>query len=198
MVEQFLLQLYAEVAHACSRGSWTCFEQRGLPDRTPAGGYATPAQLIAPLNVKWMLIWVDPLTAAITLLKATPRAWLNSSETISVRRAPVASSMTRISFDVSSHLGTTGTVLATIVLNSNGNGGVDSIGAEGGAFGGRTAPASSAAISLSLRVPSGWKLVSVRIGGHVWSQFDSVKELVTLPKMDDGVAISVIASYSHV
>eukprot|EP01045_Picozoa_sp_COSAG04_P040422 COSAG04_NODE_11801_length_688_cov_0.724958_1_plen_172_part_01 len=26
LVRPFLLQLYAEMAHACSRGSWTCFE----------------------------------------------------------------------------------------------------------------------------------------------------------------------------
>ena len=32
LVRPFLLQLYAEMAHACSRGSWTCFETRGLPD----------------------------------------------------------------------------------------------------------------------------------------------------------------------
>lgn len=38
MVAPFLLQLYAEIAHDCSRGSWTCFEQRVIPNYTPPGG----------------------------------------------------------------------------------------------------------------------------------------------------------------
>ena len=45
-------QLYAEIAHACTRGSWTCFETRGLPDWTPAGGYSTPSQMVGEREVK--------------------------------------------------------------------------------------------------------------------------------------------------
>ena len=37
MVEPFLLQLYAEMAHDCTRGSWTCFESRVSPP-TPIRG----------------------------------------------------------------------------------------------------------------------------------------------------------------
>ena len=40
LIGPFLLQLYAEMAHVCSRGSWTCFESRTLPNGTPAGGYS--------------------------------------------------------------------------------------------------------------------------------------------------------------
>ena len=43
--ELFLLQLWAEMAHVCTRGSWTCFESRGMPNFTPAGGYTTPSQV---------------------------------------------------------------------------------------------------------------------------------------------------------
>ena len=85
MVEEFVLQLYAEMAHDCTRGSWTCFESRGIPNWTPAGGYTTPSQSIVPLNVKWMLAWEDPMDfAKVTLLKATPRSWLAAGETIAV------------------------------------------------------------------------------------------------------------------
>ena len=66
---------YSEVAHDCSRGSWTCFETRGLPDWTPAGGYAAPAQGVVPLHVRWMLLFEDPINATIALLKTTPRSW---------------------------------------------------------------------------------------------------------------------------
>jgi hypothetical protein len=91
------------VAHDCSRGSWTCFETRGLPDWTPAGGYATPAQAVVPLHVRWMLLFQDPLHGTAELLKATPRAWLSAGERIAVRRAPLG--RRRLSFVVASQLG---------------------------------------------------------------------------------------------
>ena len=88
LVEPFLLQLYSEMAHDCTRGSWTCFESRGIPNWTPAGGYTTPSQSIVPLHVKWMLVWEDPVQrGAVVLCKATPRSWLGAGETISVSGA---------------------------------------------------------------------------------------------------------------
>ena len=102
MADLFLLQLYSEIAHDCSRGSWTCFETRGLPNWTPAGGYATPSQAVVPLHVRWMLLFEDPISNAVALLKTTPRSWLRSGERISVGHAPLGRE--RVSFEVISQL----------------------------------------------------------------------------------------------
>ena len=67
-------------------GSWTCFESRGIPDWTPAGGYTEASQSIVPLHTKWMLVFESPPSASdaaeqpsergLTLARATPRAWM--------------------------------------------------------------------------------------------------------------------------
>ena len=92
LVEHFLLQLFSEMAHDCTRGSWTCFESRGIPDWTPAGGYTEASQSIVPLHVKWMLVFESPPaitgTRSLELCKAIPRAWLAPGNRIGVRHAP--------------------------------------------------------------------------------------------------------------
>ena len=46
------VDIVVDRAHDCTRGTWTCFESRGIPDWTPAGGYTTPSQSIVPLHAK--------------------------------------------------------------------------------------------------------------------------------------------------
>ena len=81
-IREFLLQLYAEMAHDCTRGTWTCFESRGIPDWTPAGGYTTPSQSIVPLHLKWALVFEDPLatTTAAAAAAAAVRQGQQTAE----------------------------------------------------------------------------------------------------------------------
>eukprot|EP01052_Picozoa_sp_SAG31_P022231 SAG31_NODE_1758_length_7335_cov_18.704600_4_plen_360_part_00 len=176
MAELFVLQLYSEIAHACSRGSWTCFETRGLPNWTPAGGYATPSQTVVPLHVKWMLIFEDPINSTVTLLKTTPRTWLNPGERIAVKRAPLGKG--RVSFEVLSRLGDTNpTVGANISFDRP-------------HFGSNSVP-----LSITLRVPRPWRMKSVLVNSLAWHDFDVEKELVRLPPMRSK-SLEVVASYS--
>ena len=183
MVEQFVLQLYAEMAHDCTRGSWTCFESRGIPNWTPAGGYTTPSQSIVPLNVKWMLAWEDPMDfAKVTLLKATPRSWLAAGETIAVQNSPLTAG--RFSYNVTSALaGLHPTIAANIKLIPT-----DVMLAD-------TRAPKIESVKLRLRVPVGWKMAAVTIGGNDWSKFDSDEEEVTVP-LSDSTTTNVLVHYT--
>jgi hypothetical protein len=130
LVEHFLLQLFSEMAHDCTRGSWTCFESRGISDWTPAGGYTEASQSIVPLHVKWMLVFEPPPTTAgarsLQLFKATPRAWLTHGKRMSVKHAPTVGHG-RVSMSVVSELGgATPQVHASVSLNTSMNGDVNS------------------------------------------------------------------------
>lgn len=123
MVEHFLLQLFSEMAHDCTRGSWTCFESRGISDWTPAGGYTEASQSVVPLHVKWMLVFEPPPTTtgsrSLDLCKATPRAWLTHGKKIGVKGAPTVGHGL-VSFSVVSQLGaTTPQVHASVSVNSS-------------------------------------------------------------------------------
>lgn len=174
--ELFVLQLYSEIAHDCSRGSWTCFETRGLPNWTPAGGYATPAQAVVPLHVRWMLLFEDPINYTVTLLKTTPRSWLSSGERIAVRDAPLGTSRARVSFEVQSLLDASKTVAANISL--------DQMNAT-----------SVPPLSMTLRVPRPWRMMSVIVNGVAWQQFNAQNEVITLPPLNSTLA--VVATFSN-
>ena len=172
MIKPFLLQLYTEMGHVCTRGSWTCFESRGLPNFTPAGGYATPAQLVVPLHTKWLLLWTDPASGALTLCRGTPRSWLDHGETIAVKRAPTTGG--RVAFEVVSRLGDEAPTIAATVTVA-----MDSRPARANAR--TTAPPVS--LTLTLRAPAGHHLESVTVDGKSWSRFDAAAETVELPAL---------------
>jgi hypothetical protein len=185
------------VAHDCSRGSWTCFETRGLPDWTPAGGYATPAQAVVPLHVRWMLLFQDPLHGTAELLKATPRAWLSAGERIAVRRAPLG--RRRLSFVVASQLGGSSEGSPSISANIS----LEDAGPRSGrrAAEPQDADAGPAAppIVLYLRTPSAWRgrMVSVEVGGEPWTEFDAAKERVRLPSLGTSETVAIRVTYSR-
>ena len=185
MAEPFLLQLYSEMAHVCTRGSWTCFESRGIPNFTPPGGYTTPSQSIVPLHVKWMLVWEDPLLAnTVVLCKTTPRSWLQHGERISVRRAPTTLGA-RVSFNITSSLsGATPTITADVAFAPAGpagdaNGSIDA--------------------SLALRAPRPYRIKSVEVDGKAYERFDPSMETLKLPAVPKGVdvAMHVVVTYTE-
>ena len=186
LIDHFLLQLYAEIAVDCTRGTWTCFESRGIPNWTPAGGYTTPSQSIVPLHVKWMLVWETPrpLAAAnapiISLCKATPRAWMASGKTIAVRNAPTTHG--RVSFLVQSLLESSSSVTATVSLNSS------SI---------VHARAERVNVTLVLRVPLNHIMRSVTVDSKPWSRFDAVAETVALEVPRNNSSVHVVVNYEQ-
>ena len=182
-VREFLLQLYAEMAHDCTRGTWTCFESRGIPDWTPAGGYTTPSQSIVPLHVKWMLVFEEPHTNALTLCKTCPRSWLQSGELIAVEDAPTSHG--RISYNISSSENTR--VHAAVKLDP------PPVGSHA------PTPALSS-VTLTLRAPWGRIIAGASVGEGVGGMkkvaFDADAESVEVPVAADGKTVLVEVDYA--
>eukprot|EP01052_Picozoa_sp_SAG31_P019103 SAG31_NODE_1381_length_8580_cov_5.632590_5_plen_834_part_00 len=180
MIEPFLLQLYAEMAHVCSRGTWTCFESRSFTSDTakvtPSGGYASPAQMVVPLHAKFMLVFEDPITSNLQLCKAIPRSWLQTGERVAVRQAPT--SWGRVSLALSSQLATTSTITANVTLP---------------AVVASSAASASPVASLFLRAPGAWEMSTITANGKPSSNFDAAHETVTLtwPKQGGRVVLEV-------
>jgi hypothetical protein len=179
MIEPFLLQLYAEMAHVCSRGTWTCFESRSFTsdsaEVTPAGGYASPAQMVVPLHTKFMLVFEDPISGSLQLCKAIPRSWLQTGERVAVRRAPT--SRGRVSLALSSHLATSGTITANVTLPAV------------------AALSAAPAASLFLRAPRVWEMSSVTADGKPYVNFDALQETVTLAWPEGGARVMLEVHY---
>ena len=121
-----------------------------------------------PLHVRWMLVFVNPIDRSVSLCRATPRSWLAAGEKgIVVRNAPLG--QRRLSFAVASRLGESPpTVSANISLSDPG--------------GGSSLPAAPP-LSITLRVPLGFSLVSVTVGGKALpaSAIDAPAGTVQLP-----------------
>ena len=156
-VREYLLTLYSLMAHQYTRGTWTAPETRLLDPKRFAAPYCTPAQMVAPLLTRWMLVFEEPGSDTLWLAKGTPRAWLEDGQTIAVSRAPTP--WGRLSFTLRSHL-QAGMVEAMVELPP-------------------TPP--TARVKLRLRVPEGHRIRSVTANGKSWEQFDAEEETVTMP-----------------
>jgi len=89
-VRHYLLGLYGDLATHRMRGTFTAYEQvsiRGLNERRCVADYCVPAQLVAPLMVKWMLVFEERDADVLWLCRATPRRWLAPGAGIAVSRA---------------------------------------------------------------------------------------------------------------
>ena len=89
MIPEALLTFYAQAVHAHSRGTWTAIECVDM-DRSRAAHspYCLPAQMTVPIVLKWLLVYEDPVTGAVTLGQGIPREKLAHGLTIGVDRAP--------------------------------------------------------------------------------------------------------------
>jgi hypothetical protein len=89
LVREFLLLLWAHIAHMHTRGTWTAVECSDLDrDRGEHWPYCAPAQMTVPLLVRWMLVFEDPLAPRVWLARGLPRDWLRHGRTVAVRNAP--------------------------------------------------------------------------------------------------------------
>ena len=170
-IREYLLTLYAIMAHQYTRGSWTAPETRNIdPEGRGAAPYCTPAQLVVPMMARWMLVFEDPQTETLWLAKGAPRAWFEDGKIISVQAAPTK--WGRIGYTIASQMSSR-KVIATVRFP-------------------RTPVA--AAVKLRLRAPQGRRLQSVLLDGQPWMDFDGRTELVSIPAKLSG-RVEVIAEY---
>jgi len=170
MTREALLTLYSVMAHGYTRGTWMAPETRPVFDDSPAAPYCTPAQLVATLMTRWMLVFEDPMSETVWLGKAIPRKWLEDGKRLSVAAVPTR--WGRLGFSVVSHL-SQGRIEATIDLPSH-------------RFGATT--------KVRLRAPGSRELKSVTVNGKAWKEFDPAEETVTIPTGVTGT-VKVVAEY---
>ncbi len=168
-VREYLLTLYSLMAHQYTRGTWTAPETRLLDPKRFTAPYCTPAQMVAPLLTRWMLVFEEPGSDTLWLAKGTPRAWLEDGQTIAVSRAPTP--WGRLSFSLHSHL-QAGRVEAAVEMPS-------------------APPAGQ--VKLRLRVPEGHRIRSVTANGKAWDQFDAEAETVTVPRGAKGRVVLTVS-----
>ena len=157
LIRQALLMMYSDMAHQYTRGTWTAPETRNVLIDRLAAPYCTPAQLVAALMTRWLLVFEDPESNTLWLGKAVPRKWLEDGKTTSVSNA--ATKWGRVGFTLVSHI-KSGTIDAEIDL-----------------------PDSTFAAStiLRLRAPDHAPIKSVTLNGKPWMQFDAKEETITVP-----------------
>ena len=90
LVEEYLLQYYALSAHAYTRGTWIAPESCPIDRDKAPPSFATPAGMTAPILLKWLLVFEDPISHTIWFGKALPRLWLSQGETVLVKDAATA------------------------------------------------------------------------------------------------------------
>jgi hypothetical protein len=155
LVEEFLLLYYSILLHMHTRGTWSAYECVD-PDRGEHLPYCAPAQLVAPLLTRWMLVFEQPEDGALWLAKATPRRWLASGRRIAVRGA--ATRWGAIGYEITSRLEARA-VQVRLMLP----------------------PGPVPQVNLRLRVPRPHRMLAVRVDGAPWEGFDPPGETVTLP-----------------
>jgi len=169
-IEQALLLLYSDMAHQYTRGSWLAPETRKLMSTFDAAPYCTPAQLVASLMTRWLLVFEEPQSETLWLGKGLPRDWLADGQVVEVTGAPTR--WGRVGYRLRSELGQ-GRIVATVELPAGG------VGAE---------------VKLRLRVPEGKRLRGVMVGGKDWGGFDAEGEAILLPRGAEG-SVAVVARY---
>ena len=122
--------------------------------------------MVAPLYLKWMLVYEEPLTHTLWLAKAMPRSWLAEGESVVVQRAPTAYG--RIGFTLTSRITSEHRIHANLTLPRE-------WAARGAATRGGGPLAPSGGLRLRLRVPGSkaCRLQRVTIGGVAWQAFDA-------------------------
>jgi hypothetical protein len=170
LVREYLLTLYSVMAHQYARGVWTAPETRPLKAKVPAAAYCTPAQLVAPMMLRWMLVLEDPAADKLWLAKGTPRSWLIDGRHIAVNDAPTR--WGNVAFAIRSRLAQN-RVEAEVILPSSGM---------------------AVPTVLRLRAPEGFAMQSVRVDGREWRDFSAGEEIVTLPAGAKGTS-TIEATY---
>jgi hypothetical protein len=168
-IREALLLTYSHMAHQYTRGAWMAPETRPPIDNELAAPYATPAQLLASLMTRWLLVFEEPRADVLWLGKGIPRAWLEEGKVTRVRGATTR--WGRVSFTITSHM-RHGQITSDVELP-------DGFGAE---------------TRLRLRAPADAKLKSVTLNGEKWNRIEGVSETILIPAGTRG-PIHIVARY---
>jgi hypothetical protein len=162
MIREALLATYSDLAHQYTRGQWLAPETRRPLLNEDAAPYCSPAQLIAPLLTRWLLVFEDPERETLWLGKAVPRDWLADGKHVYVRTARTRWGL--IDYAIDSHIERR-SMSARVVMP------------EGGL---------AAETRLRLRVPLAAKMKSVTLNGKAWKRFDAASEEIVIPPRTGG------------
>ena len=170
MIREALLAMYSDLAHQYTRGMWLAPETRRPLLTEEAAPYCTPAQLIAPLFTRWLLVFEDPESETLWLGKAVPRAWLEDGKRIAVTGATTR--WGRIDYAIDANVRRR-SIATSIVFPDDGI---------------------TAETRLRLRAPDEMRMKSVTVNGKRWTQFDAANEVVVIPARMGG-RVNVVARY---
>lgn len=169
-VREALLLLYSDMAHQYTRGAWLAPETRNVFGDLPAAPYCTPAQLVASLMTRWLLVFEDPRTQTLWLGKGLPRAWLADGQVVDVQRVPTR--WGRVGYRIVSHWNQR-RIEATVSLPPEGI---------------------AAPVKLRLRAPGAARVRSVAVNGRAWTEVDAPEETIVLPPGTKGT-LHLVARY---
>ncbi len=156
-IREALLVIYGHAAHQYTRGQWLAPETRNVLQDIEAAPYCTPAQLLAPLALRWLLVFEDPESDTLWLAKGAPREWFGEGQQIAVRDA--ATRFGRVSYEVVSQW-EKHRLAVRVQLPEQG------LGAE---------------LRVRLRAPEARRIRSVTLDAKPWRRYDAAGEYVVLP-----------------
>jgi hypothetical protein len=169
-IREALLLLYSDMAHQYTRGAWLAPETRNVYADIAAAPYCTPAQVVASLMTRWLLVFEDPRSHTLWLGKGVPRAWFDDGKVVDVQHVPTRWGV--IGYRLVSHWRERH-IDAVVDLPATGL---------------------SVPTELRLRAPGEAHLRSVAVDGKAWTKFDAMAETITLPPGTAG-RIEVVATY---
>jgi hypothetical protein len=161
-VREALLATYSDMAHQYTRGMWLAPETRRPLLNEDAAPYCSPAQLVAPLLTRWLLVFEDPESETLWLGKAVPREWLAHGKHVSVQSAPTK--WGRVDYEIRSQIKKR-QIVATLRLP------------EGGL---------AAETRLRIRAPDEARMKSLSVNGKRSMQFDTASETIIVPARTGG------------
>ena len=130
------------------------------------------AGLLAPLYLKWALVFEEPISHTLWLAKATPRVWLHEGEVIDIGSAPTAYG--RVGIRIRSSIASSGEIQVCLALPAGWAG--------PSAEPPRVPPGG---LRLRLRVPGARRAIrSVSVGGEAWRAFNASASTVGFEARD--------------
>ena len=149
---------WSSMAHQYTRGMWLAPETRRLAKDEWSAAYCSPAQLVAPLMLRWLTVFEDPQAELLWLGRAMPQDWLAEGSRVAVRAAPTRWGRTGFALEARRAV-----VTGTVDL-----------------------PSAPVEVRLRLRRPGARPLRAVRIAGKPWTRFDAASATIIFPPGPSG------------
>jgi hypothetical protein len=170
MIREALLATYSDLAHQYTRGMWLAPETRRPLLNEDAAPYCSPAQLIAPMLIRWLLVFEDPESDVLWLGKAIPRDWLTDGKHVTVKAA--RTKWGRVDYSIESRMKRK-IIEVKLQLPPHGI---------------------TAETRLRLRAPDEARIKYITINGKRSTQFDVVDEAILIAPGTGG-ELSIVAYY---